>query len=251
VKTILGTGQLGFTKKTIMKSEKLTGIMLILGVIGVFIPYTILTITFNYPDVLREEAGIILTKFHQGGTALIFTWFAFAILGFPFIIAYQGIGQKLESKFPFLKWVTTIGIISVIVQMIGLLRWVFVVPELANDYVSGNEMTRIASEISFKTIHQFGGVLLGEHLGQLFTIVWTIMICSAFWQLKILPKWISLFGIFASLIYLLAQMELITTVIPNFPNIEWAGFIGSTLWLIWLIILGIRFMHFQINLRLS
>lgn len=168
-----------------MKKEKTIGFLLIIGAIGVFIPYTILTMTFEYPDILRQNTGTILTKFHDGGSSLIVTWWAFAILGLPLLIAYILIGQKLENKLGFIKWVTTFGVISAIVQIIGLLRWVFVVPVIANSYVSGNAATKAAAITSFQTIHQFGGVLLGEHLGQLFTIIWTVMICYAFIKINV------------------------------------------------------------------
>jgi hypothetical protein len=79
-----------------MKTEKIIGYLLILGGIGVIIPYAILTITFNYPDILRQESATILTEFYKGGASLIFTWLAFALLGIPLLIAYSLIGQKLE-----------------------------------------------------------------------------------------------------------------------------------------------------------
>ena len=225
-----------------MRPGKITGLLLIAGAIGVFTPYTILTITFEYPDVLRQDAGIVLTKFHDGGSSLILTWWAFAILGLPLLIAYIRIDQQFENLLGFIRWVTTLGVISIIVQMIGLLRWVFVVPVIANNYVmAGDVATKEAAKISFQTIHQLGGVLLGEHIGQLFTIVWTIMIAYAFIKLKYFPKWVSWLGIVAAVIYLVAQAELFATVIPGFPVWDMAGFIGSTLWLIWLIIIGIFF----------
>ena len=215
---------------------------MILGAVGVFVPYTILTITFNYPDILRQESGTILTQFHQGGAALIFTWLAFALLGLPLLIAYSLIGQKLESKMPQMKWVTTIGIISGVVQIIGLLRWVFVVPVLATEFVNTVVPARQETiEVSFKLIHQFGGVLLGEHLGQLFTIIWTIFISFALLKVDIIPKWLAWWGFIASTIYFLAQAELLATVIPGFPVIDMAGFAGSTLWLLWLILVGAKF----------
>ncbi|HEX8332523.1 MAG TPA: hypothetical protein VF622_07865 [Segetibacter sp.] len=94
-----------------MNNEKAIGYLLIFGAIDVFVPYTILSITFDYPDILREESSIILTQFHRSGSALIFTWLAFALLGLPLLAAYSLIGQKLESVMPQLKWVTTIRII--------------------------------------------------------------------------------------------------------------------------------------------
>jgi hypothetical protein len=97
--------------------------------------------------------------------------------------------------------------------------------------------------MSFQVIHQLGGVLLGEHIGQLFTIVWTIMMSVAFMKLKLFPEWVSWLGIISSIIYLLAQAELFATVIPGFPVLDWAGLIGSSLWLLWLIITGWQFIR--------
>lgn len=229
-----------------MPTYRTIGLLLIIGAIGVFIPYTILTITFEYPDILRQDVGVILTKFHEGGSLLIFTWLLFALLGLPFIPAYILIGQQLESKLNFVRWVTTLGVISVVVQMVGLLRWTFVVPLLANNFVTSvSDASKEANKVAFQTIHQFGGVLLGEHLGQLFTIIWTVMMCYAFSKIGLFPKWLTWLGYIATAVYLFAQAELLQTVIPSFPVWDMAGFIGSTLWLIWLIILGIQFLRIK------
>ena len=218
--------------------------MLISGAVGVLIPYTLLTMNFDYPEILRHDAGTILTRFHAGGSSLIFTWWAFAILGLPLLISYILIGQKFENQFIFIRWVTTFGVISGIVQVIGLLRWVFVVPVLATQFTSAtDEATKIAAVSGFRLMHQFGGVLLGEHLGQLFTILWTLFMSFAFLKLKTFPSWVAGLGIVASVIYLLAQAELFATVIPGFPVWGMAGFIGSTLWLIWLMIIGFLFLR--------
>jgi Domain of unknown function (DUF4386) len=223
-------------------NNKTIGILLITGAITLLIPYTTLTIIFEYPDILRQETGTILTKFHEGGNSLIYTWFAFAITGIPLIPAYILIGQKFETKAPLVGAATTIGVVGLIVQLIGLLRWTFVVPVLADTFVhTTNEATKAAVIVSFKTIHQFGGVLLGEHLGQLFTITWTVMMTISFAKLKMMPKWVNGLGFASAFIYLLAQAELFATVMKDFPAWNMAGFIGSTLWLIWLTITGIFF----------
>jgi Domain of unknown function (DUF4386) len=225
-----------------MKSEKWIGALLISGAIGVIIPYAILTVTFEYPDILRQDAGTVLARFHEGGTSLIFTWWAFAIMGLPILIAYIMIGQLPGIKTAHMKWITTLGIISGIAQIIGLLRWVFVVPVIANSYIlADNEAARQSAIAIFTAIHQLGGVLLGEHLGQLFTIIWTFMVSIIFIRTRFTPSWISWMGIASSLIYFMAQAELFATVIPGFPVWNLAGFAGSTLWLIWLVVLGTFF----------
>ena len=233
-------------ENSFFKTEKTIGFLLITGGILLFILYTILSVIFEYTVILRQDTGIILTKFHQGGNGLIWTWWAFAMVGLPLLKAYILIGQKLENHLYFIRTATYIGVIGLIVQMIGLLRWTFVVPVLATNYVNGNEMTQEVSKIAFQVIHQYGGVVLGEHIGQLFTIAWTLMMCYAFNKLQLLPKWVIGLGYLSSFIYLFAQTELFATVMPGFPVVDLAGFIGSTLWLIWLIIVGFRFLKMDI-----
>ncbi|AEE52804.1 DUF4386 domain-containing protein [Haliscomenobacter hydrossis] len=222
-----------------MKTTKITGLLFILGALGVFIPYTILNITFDYPDILRQDVGLVLTKFHQGGNTLILTWWLFAILGLPMLVAYKQLGMKLENKSVSVSWLTTIGIIGLVVQMIGLLRWTFVVPILASNYYLGNDTTKEIAKAMFQVVHQYGGVVLGEHLGQLFTIIWVIGITRVLQVNKLVPVWINWLGYGSSFVYLFAQAELFATVIPSFPVWDMAGFVGSTLWLVWLISLGV------------
>ena len=165
--------------------NKWIGFLLIIGSIGVFVPYAVLAMSFEYPDILRQNAGVVLTKFHEGGASLILTWWAFAILGIPLLVAYVLIGKQWKHL-PFMSWVTTFGVISGVAQILGLLRWVFVIPVIAQDYVMGNEVVKQSTVTSFKVVHQLGGVLLGEHIGQLFTIVWSVMVCVAILKSKLI-----------------------------------------------------------------
>lgn len=225
-----------------MPSNRLIGNLLISGAAGVMVPYTALTIMFDYPNILRQNPGLVLTRFHQGGGSLIGVWWLFAIGGLPLLVAYSLLGQKLENRLYFIRWATTLGVISAIVQIVGLMRWPFVVPTLARQYVTATDpATRQAATVVFSAIHQYGGVVLGEHVGQLFTITYTILLSLAFSQLKLMPRWVSYVGYVASGIYGLAQGELFETVIPGFPSWALAGLLGSTLWLIWLLMVGVRF----------
>ncbi|MDX2287088.1 MAG: DUF4386 domain-containing protein [Bacteroidia bacterium] len=214
-------------------------LLLIAGALLLFIPYTLLTVYFDYPDILREPAGTVLARFHAGGPPLIWIWWSFAMSGLPLLPAFIRMGQLHESASPWTRTAMVLGIIAGILQVAGLLRWVFVVPVLARAYAeSDSEAVRAAAEIAFQALHQFGGVILGEHLGQLFTILWTVLMAWIFRQGRIFPAWLSYAAYAVSAIYLMAQAELFATVIPGFPVWEPAGFIGSTLWLLWLIVLG-------------
>ena len=224
------------------KLRKLTGFFFIIGAILVNIPYTLLIMNFDYPDILRQPTGDILTKFQAGGTSLIYTWLAFAWVGLPLLFGAILLKRILEKEnSPFLEMATTIGVIGFIVQVVGLLRWVFVIPVLARLFTdpTTDPVTKAAIPAVFIAVHQYGGVILGEHLGQFLIIIWMSIISGIIYNSKIFSKWVAYLGWIASAVYILAQTELLATAIPSFPVIGWAGLYGSLLWLVWMIVLGV------------
>src|SRR5512139_1684236 len=159
--------------------RKLTSIFFIVGAILVNIPFTLLIINFDYPDILRQPVGEILTRFQAAGDALIYIWLAFAWVGLPLLLGTIMLKRILERENSlFLETATTLGVIGFIIQVIGLLRWVFVVPVLARLFTDPTTDPATQASISpvFIAVHQYGGVVLGEHIGQLFTILWMSII---------------------------------------------------------------------------
>ncbi len=228
--------------------RRLTGIFFIVGAILVNIPFTLLMINFDYPDILRQPTAEILTRFQAGGNALIYTWLAFAWVGLPLLLGAIMLKRILaDENSPFLETATTLGVVGFIVQVIGLLRWVFVVPVLARLFTDPTTDPATQASISavFVAVHQYGGVVIGEHLGQLLTIQWTSLISGIIYKSEMFGKWVAWLGWFASAIYLLAQTELLATAIPSFPVIDWAGLYGSLLWLAWMIVLGVYLVKYK------
>ncbi len=228
--------------------RKLAGMFFIVGAILVNIPYTLLIMNFDYPDILRQPTDEILTKFQAGGNSLIYTWLAFAWVGLPMLFGAIMLKRILEKEnSPFLETATTIGVIGFIVQVVGLLRWVFVIPVLARLFTdpTTDSVTKAAIPAVFIAVHQYGGVILGEHLGQFLIIIWMSIISGIIYKSKIFSKWVAWLGWFASAIYILAQAELFATAIPNFPVVDWAGLYGSLLWLVWMIVLGVYLVKYN------
>jgi hypothetical protein len=104
----------------------------------------------------------------------------------------------------------------VALSLIGFLRWVFVVPTLSQTYVSGNATTRAAVDVAWVTQHQFGGALLGEHLGQLLAIGWSLTISVIVLRSGLLPRWLGITGLSVSALYLLNQGDVLATAVPGF-----------------------------------
>ncbi len=51
--------------------RRLTGVLLILTPIAFNLLFTLLSMTFEYPNNLREPAGYILEQFDAGGAGLV------------------------------------------------------------------------------------------------------------------------------------------------------------------------------------
>jgi hypothetical protein len=227
---------------TRITNQRLTGLLFIIGAALVNIPYTLLIMNFNYPDILREPAGSILSAFHAGGSGLILTWLAFAWMGLPILAAIVLLRRLLEREdTPYLGTATVMGIIGGIAQMLGLLRWAFVVPGLAATYAdpAASAAAKDSAVVVFQAIHQYGGVVLGEHVGQIFTVIWMLLISLAMLRSGLFKPWLGWLGLLASIVYALAQTELLATVIPGIPVVPQAGLYGSLLWLAWLVITGV------------
>ena len=224
-----------------------TGILFILGTILINIPYTLLIMNFDYPDILRKPAGEILERFAAGGLSLVWTWLSFAWVGLPLLFAILLLPKVLNDESPLGLLALFFGAVGAFVQMVGLLRWPFVVPILARLYTDpqASAATQEATVAVFQATHQYGGVLLGEHIGQIFSILWMVLLSLSLLKNELFPRWFPLAGFVASIVYALAQGELLTTAMPGFPVWDAAGLVGSLMWLAWMLALGILLLRMK------
>jgi hypothetical protein len=218
--------------------------LFLLGALAFAAAASVLSSTFDWPDILREPSSTVLPEFAAGGTALVWTWFAtawtYAILLVPMLLLPAALGRSDDVA---LRTATLIGATSVVLSLIGFLRWVFVVPPLAASYVEGDAATRTAVDAAWTAQHQFGGALLGEHLGQLFVIGWSVTVSVIILQSRVLPRWLGVGGLVASVLYLLNQGDILATAVPDFPVWDLAGLLGSTLWGLWVAALGVTLLR--------
>jgi hypothetical protein len=212
----------------------------VLGSVAFALAATVLSSTFDWPDILREPADVVLPAFVAGGTSLVWTWFAtawtYAILLVPILLLPAVLGRRGD---PVLRVATYAGATSVVLALIGFLRWVFVVPPLADSYVTGDATTRAAVDAAWTAQHQFGGALLGEHLGQLLAIGWSVALSVIILRSRVLPRWLGVTGLIAGALYLTNQGDVLATAVPGFPVWDVGGLIGSVTWGLWVAVLGV------------
>jgi hypothetical protein len=228
--------------------RRVTGWLLVIGAVTFAVAATILSSTFEWPDILREPPEVVLPAFVAGGTSLVWTWFAvawtYAILLVPILLLPAALGRRDD---PVLRAATFVGASSVLLSLIGFLRWVFVVPALADSYAAGDPTTKAAVAAAWTAQHQFGGALLGEHLGQLLVIGWSITVSVVILRSGVLARWVGWAGLVASVLYLTGQGDILATAVPSFPVWDLGGLLGSTLWGLWVLALGVAVLRARIR----
>src|SRR4051794_41900692 len=77
--------------------RRTTGGLFVAGALAFAASATVLSSTFDWPDILREPGSVVLPAFAAGGTSLVWTWFAtawtYAILAVPVLLLPAGLGR--------------------------------------------------------------------------------------------------------------------------------------------------------------
>lgn len=179
-----------------MNVERAAGVLLIVAPLWFNATFALLGKRFDYPDILRRPTSEILERFQAGGSSLIILWWMFMLSGLLLIGAAVLLGQALGLG-GIVLLATTIGVLAGLVQMLGLLRWVYVVPAIARAYTDpalSAEQRQVHVAV-FRALHLYLGVGVGEHLGYLFTGLWSVSIGVGVVQGTALPTWVGWPGI--------------------------------------------------------
>ena len=144
------------------------------------LPFALLAANFDYPDILRLPAGEVLDAFAAGGSPLILTWYAFALSAVGLILFAPALALTTAdwTRRPGIAVAAALmGSLAGLAQAIGLFRWVFAVPALAALHAdpATDATTRASLETAFTLLNGWGGVAIGEHLGQILTLAWVTL----------------------------------------------------------------------------
>ena len=143
--------------------------------------FTGLQVTFGYPDILRRPAGEVLTRFAEGGADLHLYWYAMFASALALIAGSIAMGISLWERDRLIAGLSIgFGALAGLVQGLGLLRWVILVPMLAGHYTdpAATDIDRVVTTGLFDFANQYLGAGVGEHVGYMFTAVWTALIAT-------------------------------------------------------------------------
>jgi hypothetical protein len=155
------------------------GLVLIALPVAFNVLFFLLGRAYDYPAILRRPTEEILSRFVEGGRRLALLWYGFAmtaLLAVPMALLTYAV---FADQFPQLALISAIlGVLSGLVQAMGLLRWPLLVPALARAWQAPDATPagREAIAVVFNAFHQYIGVVVGEHLGFLLTAAWTLVV---------------------------------------------------------------------------
>ena len=112
--------------------------------------FVLLQPTFDYPNILREPAGEVLRRFDAVGATRILIRYGFALTPALFLLAAVLPRRFFPAGTPLLALATPLAVVASLVQLLGLVRWPFLVPELARTYLdsAADEATRASLKIA-------------------------------------------------------------------------------------------------------
>ncbi len=226
-----------------MAASTSAGVFLIVSAIWFNVWFTVLARRFDYPDILRKPTGEILDRFRAGGSSLILTWWAFSVSGWLFVVSVVLLSRVLGVESPTASLLAlVVGVLAGLVQVLGLLRWVYLVPALARAHgdPEASDATRDALAVVFRAFHQYLGVGVGEHLGYLLTGAWTLLIGIAVLSGNVVGAWVGWVALPIGAGLVVASAEFLG------PNEEQGWKAAGTAvpllyaaWSLWLIALGL------------
>lgn len=181
----------------------LLALFLVIVALLAFAPVAILEPAIGWPASLRNPAATQLAAVAANASAVTFGYgvyalYSLAIAPVAIIVAWR----VTDVRGPWAAFIVSFASLSVIARLIGILRWLTVMPTLATNHATGDAATKTTIEQIFNAIHAYGGGI-GELLGvALFGGLWLLVAMIAALRNTTLPAWISVFGLISGVMQL-------------------------------------------------
>ena len=191
--------------------------------------FTVLGSVFEYPQILEEPTADILALYREHEST-VRAWFL-VLVASAALMAPAGVwlGRLVGGTLG--RWITITGVAAATVQVIGLQRWVTLVPGISQDAL--DPALRAAAEDRFELYHLVLGKIVGETVGYALTATFTVLVVTGL-RGKVLPGWLAVTG------YLAAALIATGVVIPVVEVASLTNFAGYVVWCAWLLVVAVR-----------
>ncbi|WP_432479005.1 DUF4386 family protein [Nocardioides sp. GXQ0305] len=186
--------------------------------------FTVLGSVFEYPQVLEDPTADILALYREHQSTVM-AWFGVLVVSAALLApAGYWLGRLVGGRLG--HWITGVGVAAAAVQVIGLQRWITLVPGVSEDAL--DPATRAAAEHRFELLHVVLGKAIGETVGYALTATFTILVVTAL-RGTLMPRWMGTLG------YAAAGLIATGILVPLFEPASLSNFAGYVLWCAWLL----------------
>jgi hypothetical protein len=188
---------------------RLTGVLLMLSVVGFFVPFVILRFGLGFLD---QPASVALSIFRQQSATVQLSFYTYVWGGLFLSLAVLLLHRIFQSRgvqSVALDIATVCGVLGGLMQAIGDLRWPFLLPSLASTYFDPqtSQATHAAIEQVFQAVDQIAGVGLSEHLSFLFLGAWSLLLGWYLLRSANAARWVAWVGIIGGCAFWIGSIE--------------------------------------------
>lgn len=193
-----------------ISARRVTAALLIAQFVLMFATLGILTPAINWPASLDEPASVVLPLIVQQQTAVALgytSYFVSALLLIPIALLVAHLLQPATTTW--IRVATGFGVLAGFAKLIGIGRWLLLMPALASSYVdpAATSTTREALAVAFTAFNAFAGGV-GEVLGvMLFSGLWTVLLAIGMLRSARFPRWLGVFGLLAGALLLIGLVD--------------------------------------------
>lgn len=190
--------------------------------------FTALGSVFEYPQILEEPTADILALFEEHQAAVT-GWFLVLVISAA-LLAPAGVWLGRLAGGRLGGWIAAVGVAAATVQVVGLQRWVTLVPGISDDAL--DPALRAGAEDRFELWHIVLGKVIGETVGYALTATFTVLVAIALSR-SVLPRWLALVG------YASAALIATGVLVPVVATAGLTNFAGYVLWCAWLLAVAV------------
>jgi hypothetical protein len=212
-------------------------------IIALFVGFTILASTFEFPDILRQTAPYRLNLYREGQAIIQPTYWVLALTGFTQIAMAVFLFRAFHDRdTTVLTFALLFGVLTGILQTLGFIRWAVLIPYLAEQMAAPTATTETREAIALieGAFNRYAGMAVGEHIANICLGLWTLLLSIAMLRGPLFDSRLAWVGILLSpLAFILALEQLglsgwLLDVITDF---------GFPAWAVWLIVLAVSLLR--------
>lgn len=212
----------------------LTAVLLVLEPVLMYLAFFVLSGAINWPASLGEPASVnlpLITEQRGAVTLGYGAYFVYSLLFLPLSLMLYFV-LKRESASPLLAVAAGFGVASAVARVLGIVRWLFLMPFLADIYLDpgASQATREAVEVAYVAFNEYAGGV-GEILGVSLTgALWVGLVGLALLRSSHFPNWLGALGLLAAALLLPGLLSVVGIDVGVL-----FGVIGTNVLLLWML----------------